>query len=258
LTQALFRLEGRTVLISGAGGGIGRVLVETFVQAGAQVIGGDRDPGMLNGLPLAGRVIFDQAEPAATRQAISSYIAEQGAPDAVIANAGYTRAEHMGQLDDEIWASEMAINLNGAYALVDPILAAMAARGRGNVVFISSVNGLQHFGNPAYSAAKAGLIAYAKAVAVELGARGVRANVVAPGSVRTAAWDHRLEADPRLLDKVLPHYPLGRMVVPEEVANAALFLASDAASGITGVTIPVDAGLTAGNYRFVKEVLKTP
>lgn len=251
-----FRLDGKTVLISGAGGGIGRTLVEAFVAAGAQVVGADRDPSLLEGLPLTRRVIFDQADVKATRAAVLADIAAHGAVDAVIANAGFTRAEHLGQLDDDVWASEMAINLNGAYALTDPIIEAMAKRGSGNVVFISSVNALQHFGNPAYSAAKAGLIAYAKAIAVERGGQGVRANVVAPGSVRTPAWDHRLAANPNLLDDVLPHYPLGRMVSPREVANAAQFLASDAASGVTGVTIPVDAGLTAGNLRFVNEVLR--
>ena len=258
MSQSLFRLDNRTVLISGAGGGIGRVLVNKFKAAGARVIGADRDPAMLQDLPLAAQLIFDQGDSLATRQAVRTYLETHGAPDIVIANAGFTRAEHLGQLDDAVWANEMAINLNGAYAFVDPIVDAMAERRAGNVVFISSVNALQHLGNPAYSAAKAGLIAYAKAIAVERGGQGVRANVVAPGSVRTSAWDHRLEADPHLIDKVLPHYPLGRMVSPEEVANTALFLASDAASGITGVTIPVDAGLTAGNFRFIKEVLGAP
>ncbi len=256
MTNSPFRLDSKTVLISGAGGGIGRTLVEVFVAAGAQVVGADRDPSLLEDLPLTRSVIFDQADATATRAAILADITAHGAVDAVIANAGFTRAEHLGQLDDAVWASEMAINLNGAYALTDPIIEAMAKRGSGNVVFISSVNALQHFGNPAYSAAKAGLIAYAKAIAVERGGEGVRANVVAPGSVRTPAWDHRLAANPNLLDNVLPHYPLGRMVSPQEVTNAALFLASDAASGITGVTIPVDAGLTAGNLRFVNEVLR--
>lgn len=251
-----FRLDGKTVLISGAGGGIGRTLVAVFHAAGAAVVGADRDSSLLEGLPLARRVLFDQADAKATRAAALADIAAHDVVDVVIANAGFTRAEHLGHLDDDVWASEMAINLNGAYALVDPITHAMAKRGSGNVVFISSVNALQHYGNPAYSAAKAGLIAYAKAIAVERGGEGVRANVVAPGSVRTPAWDHRLAANPNLLDNVLPHYPLGRMVRLEEVANAALFLASDAASGVTGVTIPVDAGLTAGNLRFVNEVLR--
>lgn len=252
----MFGLEGKSVLVTGAGGGIGRALVVAFAAAGARVVGADREAGMLEGLELAGTVLFDQADAKATRRAVSDYMEAHGAFDSVIANAGFTRAEHLGHLDDDVWASEMAINLHGAYALVDPVVKAMARNSGGSVVLISSVNALQHFGNPGYSAAKAGLVAYAKAIAVEHGRNNVRANVVAPGSVRTPAWDHRLAADPGLLDKVLPHYPLGRMVSPEEVANATLFLASDAASGITGVTVPVDAGLTAGNLRFVDEVLR--
>jgi NAD(P)-dependent dehydrogenase (short-subunit alcohol dehydrogenase family) len=255
-TSNPFRLDGRTVLVTGAGGGIGRFMVEAFFAAGAHVVGADRDAAQLEGLPVVRSIIFDQADAAATRQAVEADIAAYGAPDAVVANAGFTRAEHLDQVDDAVWASEMAINLNGAYALVDPISKAMIGRGGGSIIFIASVNALGHYGNPAYSAAKAGLIAYAKALAVELGGKGVRANVVAPGSVRTPAWDHRLEADPQLLDKVLPHYPLGRLVSPAEVSNTAVFLASDASSGITGVTIPVDAGLTAGNLRFVDDVLR--
>lgn len=256
MSQSFLRLEGRTVLVSGAGGGIGRALVERFHQAGAHVVGADREAGLLAGLPLVRQVLFDQADAAATRAAIDADIAAHGAPDAAIANAGFTRAEHLDHLDDAVWASEVAVNLNGAYALADPLVAAMAARGAGSLVFVSSVNALGHYGNPAYAAAKAGLLAYARAIALERGDRGVRANVVAPGSVRTPAWDHRLEADPTLLDKVLPHYPLGRLVNPREVADAVLFLASDAASGITGAVLPVDAGLTAGNLRFVNEVLR--
>ncbi len=256
MSSSPFRLDGRTVLISGAGGGIGRSLVKVFRDAGAAVVGADRDAGLMAELDLAGSVLFDQADPGATRAAVERHLAEHGVPDAVVSNAGYTRAEHLGQVDDAVWASEMAINLNGAYAMTDPIVAAMAARGEGSLVFIASVNALAHFGNPAYSAAKAGLVAYAKAIAVERGREGVRANVICPGSVRTPAWDHRLEADPSLLDNVLPHYPLGRMVLPTEVANAALFLCSAAASGITGAVLPVDAGMTAGNLRFVDEVLR--
>ncbi|MBF0679971.1 MAG: SDR family oxidoreductase [Devosia sp.] len=251
-----FRLDGKTVLITGAGGGIGRSMVKVFHEAGAAVIGADREAKALEGLPLADMIFFDQADAKATRATIDAYISAHGAPDAVVANAGFTRAENLDQVDDDVWASEMAINLNGAYALTDPIVAAMAIRGKGALVFISSVNAIAHYGNPAYSAAKAGLVAYAKAIAVERGGQGVRANVVAPGSVRTPAWDHRLEADPSVLDNVLPHYPLGRMVDPTEVANAAVFLCSDAASGITGALLPVDAGLTAGNLRFVDEVLR--
>lgn len=256
MSPSPFRLDGKTVLISGAGGGIGQSLVAAFRAAGASVVGADRDAAMLQDHELSARLLFDQADARATRAAVMDYLATHGAPDAVISNAGFTRAEHLDQLDDDVWAAELAINLNGAYAMTDPIVAAMAARGSGSLVFISSVNALGHYGNPAYSAAKAGLIAYARAIAVERGGQGVRANVICPGSVRTPAWDHRLEADPTLLDNVLPHYPLGRMVLPVEVANAAVFYSSAAASGITGTVLPVDAGLTAGNLRFVDEVLR--
>ncbi|MCS6759155.1 MAG: SDR family oxidoreductase [Candidatus Devosia euplotis] len=231
MNSSVFGLDGKTVLISGA----------------------DRDVGMLDGLDLSAAVLFDQADSKATRAAIQRHLAEHGASDAVASNAGFTRAETLDQLDDDVWASELTINLNGAYAMTDPIV---AARGSGSLIFIASVNALGHYGNPAYSATKAGLVAYARAVAVERGGQGVRANVICPGSVRTPAWDHWLAADPTLLDNVLPHYPLGRMVLPVEVANAAVFLASDAASGITGTVLPVDAGLTAGNLIFVDGVLR--
>ena len=256
MSASPFRLDGKTVLISGAGGGIGRSLVAAFRAAGAGVIGADRSAELMDGLELAGQVLFDQADAKGTRSAIEHHLKTFGVPDAVVSNAGFTRAEILDHLDDDVWASELAINLNGAYAMTDPIVAAMAARGSGSLVFIASVNALGHYGNPAYSAAKAGLVAYAKAIAVERGGQGVRANVICPGSVRTPAWDHRLEADPTLLDNVLPHYPLGRMVLPMEVANAAVFYCSDAASGITGTVLPVDAGLTAGNLVFVDEVLR--
>lgn len=256
MTNSPFRLDGKTVLITGAGGGIGRALVAVFHDAGAKVVGAELELSLLDGLPLARKVSFDQADMAGTRAAISADIGAHGVYDAVVANVGFTRAEHFGMVDDAVWASELNINLNGAYALTDPVIAAMAQRGSGALVFISSVNAISHFGNPAYSAAKAGLVAYSKAIAVERGHEGVRSNVVTPGSVRTPAWDHRLAADPSLLDNVLPHYPLGRMVSPTEVANAALFLCSDAASGITGTLLPVDAGLTAGNLRFVDDVLR--
>lgn len=251
-----FRLDGRSVLITGAGGGIGSALVERFAAAGARVFGADRDAAAMAHLALAGQLTVDLADLPATEAASARFVAASGCPDIVVSNAGFTRGESFESLDVGVWRSEVDINLNGAYALLRPIVDAMAARRAGSIVFVSSVNGLAHFGNPAYSAAKAGLIAYARALAVERGRDGIRANVVAPGSVRTPAWDHRLAADPALLERVLPHYPLGHLVSPADVANAVLFLASPAAAGITGAVLPVDAGLTAGNMRFVDDVLR--
>ena len=250
-----FGLKDKSVLITGAGGGIGQALIAAFQSAGAHVSGADEQLVFMEQLPLAHRLVFDLSNSAETSRAISDFIASHGVPDVLINNAGYTRGETLDQVDGEVWEREIAINLNGAFHVTAPIVDAMSKRASGNVVFISSVNGLNHFGNPAYSAAKAGLISYVKALAVERGRHGIRANAICPGSVRTPAWDHRLQKQPELLAKVLPHYPLGRMVTPEEVARAALFLASSAASGITGTALAVDAGLTAGNLRFINDVL---
>jgi len=255
-TSDPFRLDNKHVVITGAGGGIGRALVQVFKAAGAIVTGCDRDENLLAGTPADHRLVFELTDAKASAAAIQSHIAAHGAPASIVSNAGFTRAETFAGLDAETWASEVDLNLNGSFNVVAPVVEAMVKAGGGSVVFISSVNALAHYGNPAYAAAKAGLIAYARGLAVERGGDGIRANVVAPGSVRTPAWDHRLEKNPDLLAKVLPHYPLGRLVAPEDVARAALFLAAPASAGITGITLPIDAGLTAGNLRFVNDVLK--
>ncbi len=250
-----FGLKDKHVLITGAGGGIGQALIAAFTAAGAIISGADQELLAIEQLPLEHRLFFDLTNPVETSRAVSNFIKTYGTPDVLINNAGFTRGETLDQVNGEVWEREIAINLNGAFHVTAPIADAMSERGSGNVVFISSVNGLSHFGNPAYSAAKAGLISYMKALAVERGRYGIRANAICPGSVRTPAWDHRLQREPELLAKVLPHYPLGRMVTPEEVARATLFLASSAASGITGTALAVDAGLTAGNLRFINDVL---
>ena len=248
-------LKGKHVLITGAGGGIGQALIEAYNGLGAIVSGADQQRRLIESLPLSNRLVFDLNDKAATSKAIDDFIADRGVPDVLINNAGFTRGETLDQVDGDVWEQEIATNLNGVFHVTAPIVANMSKRGSGNIVFISSVNALGHYGNPAYSAAKAGLISYMKALAVERGRFGIRANAVCPGSVRTPAWDHRLQREPELLAKVLPHYPLGRMVTPDEVAQAAVFLSSSAASGITGATLNVDAGLTAGNLPFINDVL---
>ena len=251
----MFGLTGKHVVISGAGGGIGRTLVALFVEAGARVTACDRDEALLAALEGVETETFELTDRDATSAAMQAIIDRSGAPDIVVGNAGYTRAERMSDTSPALWDSEIAINLTGTYNLVDPALRAMVAAGGGAIVLVSSVNALGHYGNPAYSAAKAALNAYARAIAVEHGRHGIRANCICPGSVRTPAWDHRLDKQPQLLDEVVRHYPLGRMVTPAEVAQTALFLASPLASGITGQAIAVDGGLTAGNRRFVSDII---
>lgn len=247
-------LEGRLVVITGAGGGIGVTMVRRFQEAGARVIACDVSEEALGSVDGVHQEFFDLGNADACREACTRIQSAIGLPDIVVSNAGYTRAETLDQVDDRAWAFELDVNLNGARNFTTPFLAPMKARGSGVFVFISSVNALAHFGNPAYAAAKAGLVAYARAIATECGVHGIRSNAICPGSVRTHAWDHRIEKDPHILEKVSRLYPLGHMVTPVDVANAALFLASPLSAGITGVTLPVDGGLMAGNLPFIEAI----
>lgn len=247
-------LEGQLAVITGAGGGIGITMVQRFQEAGAKVVACDVSKEALGSLDVAHKEVFDLGNADACRKACEHIRSQVGLPDIIVSNAGYTRAETLEQVDERVWNFELDVNLNGARNFTAPFLEPMKARGSGVFVFISSVNALAHFGNPAYAAAKAGLVAYARAIATECGVHGIRSNAICPGSVRTHAWDHRIAKDPHILEKVSRLYPLGHMVSPADVANAAVFLASPLSAGITGVALPVDGGLTAGNLPFIDAI----
>jgi len=246
---------GKSVLITGAGGGVGTALVELFTSRGARVVGCDLTLEAMQSDCISSRHVFDLGTPERVEQAANNIIASDGVPDIVINNAGWTRSDSFEALEQSNIITEIDINLTSVSVLSKVLAKAMASRGSGAFVFISSINSLMHFGNPAYAAAKAGINAFARALAVEYGPKGLRANVVCPGSIRTAAWDHRIAKDPTVLDKLRKLYPLGRIVNVEEVAEAVAFLASDRASGITGTVLPVDAGLMAGCRPFIDDIL---
>ena len=243
----MFGLNARTVAITGAGGGIGQRLVARFVEAGAVVIAFDRTLELTQGLPgVAHRGAFTMGDRAGAEAAIAQAVDAVGPIKVLVNNAGGARAETLTDLTHGAWDEEIALNLTGTYQVTTPVLAGMRENGGGAIVTIGTVNALMHFGNPGYAAAKAGLLAYMKAIATEQGRFGIRANVVCPGSTRTPAWNRRIAQDPTIVERLSKHYPIGRMVEPDEVASAVLFLASDLASGISGAVLPVDGGLMAG------------
>ncbi|MCV3239413.1 SDR family oxidoreductase [Mesorhizobium sp. ZC-5] len=247
--------SGKSVLVTGAGGGLGRALVDIFSTRGARVIACDQSRDAMVGLPAASTHVFDLLDRAVMPDAVKAIVEQDGLPDVVVNNAGWTRAETMAALSLDSIEREVDLNLTGVMAFTNAMLEAMGADAKGAFVFISSVNAISHFGNPAYAAAKSGINAYARAIAVEYGRRGIRANVVCPGSIRTPAWDHRIAKDASIPGKLQRLYPLGRIVNATEVAEAVAFLASNRASGITGAVLPVDAGLTAGCLPFIDDIL---
>lgn len=249
----------RLTLITGAAGGIGRALVARFVAGGDRVIAHDRDRAgaievaAAHGTHRVFPISSELPDADALASALAPVIAEHGPVGAVVANAGSTSGGSLDALPPGGWQRDIDGNLTTGYVTISSVLDDLKTT-RGAIVFIGSVNGMAALGDPAYSAAKAGLISYARSLAVEYGRSGVRANVVCPGTVRTPIWQRRTETEPDLLDKLRKWYPLRDIVEPADVAEAVWFLASGAARMITGAVLPVDGGLMAGNRLMAAEL----
>ena len=251
----MFDFSGKVVLITGAAGGIGQGLCEAFLGWNATVLALDRDGDALAHMDARLKTAaVDLTDLAATKAAIDGLVARSGPVDILVNNAGAAAATSLATLKPEDWTHDLAINLSAAYHCVEAVKAAMFARKAGVIINIGTVNAGLAIGHPAYSAAKAGLISYTKALAVEYGPLGIRANLVAPGTVKTQAWADRAAKKPEVFDDLKKWYPLRDFADPKDIANAVAFLSSDLARMITGVVLPVDAGLTAGNPVLAAEL----
>jgi NAD(P)-dependent dehydrogenase (short-subunit alcohol dehydrogenase family) len=253
--------KNKVVAITGASGGIGRELCNYFGGQGAAIAAFDKSDAVITFAEhLRGKgirtesVVVDISSATAVGSAFAKTASALGPIDILINNAGVTTHPSLEHTTPEGFSQEIEVNLNGAYACAYAVLPGMRARRRGAIVNIGSVNGLTALGDAAYSAGKAGLISLTKALALEFGRYNIRANIVCPGTVRTPIWDERASRNPKVLTELARWYPLGRIVEPIEVMRAVAFLASDAASAITGVVLPVDCGLTAGNIVMAREL----
>ncbi|MFF5493973.1 SDR family NAD(P)-dependent oxidoreductase [Streptomyces aquilus] len=257
------RFQGYGVLLTGAARGIGAATARRFATEGARVLVTDRDAeaaektaASLRDEGLAAEAYgCDVGDRAAVEAAVAHAAAAFGTLDVLVNNAFHCTpdAPLFEDEPDEEWTADLDITLTGAYRCCRAALAHLAASGRGAIVNVGSVNGLADFGNHAYSAAKAGLGSLTRTLAGHAAERGVRVNLVAPGTVRTTAWEGRDDE----LALLRPLYPLGRVGEPEDIAAAITFLASRDASWITGTTLVVDGGLTVGDSGF-RRARRTP
>ena len=255
------KFRNKTVLITGAAGGIGTEMCKQFALAGAKIAALDQDDAVISlagemsraGHAVAARKV-DIGNATQTSEAISALREELGPVHILINNAGYSGASILEDTNDDIWASDINSNLNGAYFCARNVIDDMKSIDGSAIVNISSINGLAALGDPAYSAAKAGIISLTKSLALEYGRYGIRTNVICPGTVRTPIWDHRIARYPEILEKLVKWYPLRRIADPIDIVRTTMFLASDDAAAITGAVLPVDCGLSAGNLVMTREI----
>ena len=256
------RLADTVVLITGGGSGIGRATAELCAAEGARVAVVDRD--LASARETVARIVqhdakahaieADVTDSDAVRSMAAEALATFGRIDVLVNNAGLSEGTDILTIDEATWDQMLALNLKSVFLSAKAILPGMLERGRGAIVNVSSVNGLTGLGEEPYAAAKAGMINLTQNMAVRYGPRGVRANVIAPGTVRTPIWNDRLAKDPDVMETLEAWYPLGRVGLPEDVAKAVLFLASEEAAWITGAVLPVDGGLMAGRHRMAREL----
>jgi 3-oxoacyl-[acyl-carrier protein] reductase len=234
-------LEGKTALVTGASRGIGRAIASELAAAGASVVIGYRsgqEEAEALASELGARAV--QADVSSAEEA-ARLVAEAGNVDILVNNAGLTRDGLLARMPDDDWRTVIETNLSSVFYTCRAVCRPMMKKRAGSIVNVSSIVGVHgNWGQTNYAASKAGIIGFTKSLARELGSRNVRANVVAPGYVKTQLTDVLPE---EATAAMLLNTPLGRLGEPEDVAGAVRFLCSDAASFITGEVILVDGGL---------------
>jgi NAD(P)-dependent dehydrogenase (short-subunit alcohol dehydrogenase family) len=245
------RLEGRVALVTGAASGIGAACVERFAAEGATVIGLDLHAVHQSDWESRGVTRFlaaDVRDEDAVRAAISSVVQEHEKLDVLVNAAGVESFGTALDIDRAEWERVIGVNLTGTFLVCRHVLPVMIAAGRGSVVNLSSVEGLEAIQNqPAYSASKGGVVLLTRNLAIDFGSAGIRVNCLCPGLVRTPMTEMLFDdAIAEIRDGFIAQHMLGRAGLPEEIAAAALFLASDDASFVTGHALVVDGGFSAG------------
>jgi NAD(P)-dependent dehydrogenase (short-subunit alcohol dehydrogenase family) len=235
-------LANTVAVVTGGGSGIGRATAELFAREGATVVvadlHGDRAESVAKGIDDAGGTAMAVEADVATPEGVDHVFARADsvfAPvDILVNNAGASLGNDLRTIEPETWDRNFDIVLKSAFLCTKAVLPGMIARRKGAIVNLT------------------------QNTAIRYGEFNVRANCIAPGTVDTPIWAERKAVNPNVMQELAAWYPLGRVGQPEDIAQAALFLVSDAASWITGVVLPVDGGLTAGLFRMAKELSPGP
>ncbi len=247
-------LRGRSGIVTGAGSGLGRATAQRFASIGARVVVADVNAeageAVVAEITSAGGIaIFvstDVTDPTACESLVSACVDTFGTLDFAVNNAGTTGTP--GSVVDyplDAWRATMAVNLDGVFFAMRAELPSMVAAGRGAIVNVASGAGLVGFaGLPAYVASKHGVVGLTKSAALECAARGVRINCVCPGSVRTPMLEGFMGGDERMERAMTAGVPMGRLGRPAEIAEAIVWLCSDAASYMVGHALVCDGGAT--------------
>ena len=256
-------LKQRVAMITGGGTGIGLAIAQTYLREGAQVAIASRDQTHLQAASAAARALgqdlmtiqLDITDSAAVREAVESVEKRYARIDILVNNAGLSGRTPISEQDDSRWLAILAANLNGAYFCSRQALRFMKDGEHGRIINMSSVLG--RFGVPGYGAyctAKHGILGFTKALALEVAARGITVNAICPTWVDTPMARQGIEETAAVLGvtpdefrrQAIQAVPIGRMVTASEVADLALYLASPAASAITGQALNICGGVTAG------------
>ncbi|NPV71328.1 MAG: 3-oxoacyl-ACP reductase FabG [Firmicutes bacterium] len=243
------RLKDKVCVITGAGRGIGKEIAATFVAEGARVVVCEVDEasgaGVANELRSAGKeAVFhkvDVTDRASIKAMVDVVLAEYGRIDVLVNNAGITADALLVKMGEDQWDRVINVNLKGVFNCTQAVAPAMVAQGKGKIINISSVVGLYgNFGQTNYAATKSGVIGMTRTWAKELGRKGITTNAIAPGFILT---EMVLKMPQKVLDVMAEKTPLGRLGQPKDVANCALFLASDESDFVNGAVLSVDGGI---------------
>jgi NAD(P)-dependent dehydrogenase (short-subunit alcohol dehydrogenase family) len=230
-------LENRVVLITGAASGIGLAIAQRFAQEGARVTGFDRSGDVT--------IRGDVRSPADVERAVGEVVAREGRLDVLVNSAGVREIGDVYTMATEEWDNVIAVNLSGTFYCCQAAARTMRDAGRGAIVNISSVGGLIGLARrPAYTAAKHGVVGLTKSLARDLGPAGIRVNAICPGLIRTPLTEQYF-VDDAFEEGLRSVVPQGRSGLPADVADAAIFLASDQSAYVNGIALTVDGGWLA-------------